>query len=157
MIKKFLITVSVLFALNIMPANAAEGLHLRIPSIKVDAVAEQAQWVWVDQEAGVGRWLTSADGVAYHPQAGDHLVFSGHNYAAFKYLWLVRIGNLVYVNDQKYIVKEKYYLREGDQDQEQRNANAARVLEHDDGRVTLITCAGPNDVYRLVVVAYAAG
>ena len=142
-----------------------------IPSIGVDAPVEVMGWIVKEDANGnpYSEWLVPDYAVGWHknsalPGQVGNAVFSGHNNIAgevFRYLADVKPGDevILYVGETvyRYIVTEKYIVREKGVPYEQRLKNARFMAPTDDERVTLISCwPYETNTHRVIVIAKPA-
>ena len=105
-----------------------------------------------------GQWQVPATDVGWHntsalPGEVGNTVFNGHSTTAFSNLRDVTLGDEVLVGDDLYHVQQVFLVKDKGVPLEQRIANASRILPTEDRRLTMITCAGWNDEWRLIIVA----
>ncbi|MDQ7030011.1 MAG: sortase [Ardenticatenia bacterium] len=142
-----------------------------IPSIGVDAPVEVMGWITKRDANGnpYSEWLVPDYAAGWHKNSAlpghvGNTVLSGHNNIkgeVFRYLADVKPGDevVLYVGETayRYIVTEKYIVREKGVPYEQRLRNARFMAPTDDERVTLISCwPYETNTHRVIVIARPA-
>jgi sortase A len=115
-------------------------------------------------------WQVASYAAGWHnnsalPGQGDNIVLSGHHNIlgeVFRYTVDLEIGDTItlYLNDQPYAyaVTDKFIVKDKDEPEEVRVANARWIGPFDDERVTLVTCwPYTNNTHRVIVIAKPVG
>lgn len=142
--------------------------RLVIPAIDLDTDVVPMGWQ-VKQTAdgeNYSDWVLPKDEAGWHknsalPGRVGNTVLSGHNNIygeVFRYLKDIEPGDTVrlYVDDTayRYVVAEKYIVKEKGVPYEQRLENAQFMAQTDDERLTLITCwPYETNTHRLILIA----
>lgn len=153
------------------PVPKAEEPPTRIvaPAIELDANVEPMGWEMIDHEGTmVSEWIVPRKAAGWHinsalPGHGENVVLSGHHNIegkVFRYVVDLEPGDEVtlYVGDTpyRYIVTEKYILKEAGMPLSVRQKNAQWIRPTGDERLTLVTCwpyEWPGNSHRVIVVA----
>jgi sortase A len=149
------------------PPATAPPDRIVIPAIGVDAPVVPVGWKTVEQNSQTftewevadyaGGWHKTS---AYPGNVGNTVIAGHHNIRGevFRYVVNLEPGDVVdlYVGQTvyRYIVTEKYILKEKGMPPEVRQENARWIAPTDDERLTLVTCwPYTNNTHRVVVVA----
>lgn len=151
---------------EIWDVPAGMPTHLVIPVIALDSeIAAVDQTPVVINGVTYGQWNTADNLVGWHNQSAKlgqvgNTVLNGHsdvNAAVFRSLGYVRIGDEITVfsgaQDYRYVVTQRFLVREGNVSLEERIENAEWIDSTQDERLTLITCANPGASHRLILIA----
>jgi sortase A len=145
---------------------AGTPTRLMIPAIALDTqIAPVDKSAVVVNGVSYGQWNTVDNLVGWHDlsaklgQTGN-TVLNGHsdlNAAVFRNLGYVAVGDEITVfsgsQDYRYVVTQKFLVKERDVSLEERIKNAAWIAPTPDERLTLVTCANPGASHRLIVIA----
>jgi sortase A len=149
------------------PPAAAPPDRIVAPAIGMDAPVVPVGWKTVEEN---GQTLTEWEVADYaggwhktsaYPGNVGNIVIAGHHNIrgeVFRYVVNLEPGNVVdlYVGQTvyRYVVTEKYILKEKGMPLEVRQENARWIAPTDDERLTLVTCwPYTNNTHRVVVVA----
>lgn len=140
--------------------------RLVIPVIALDSrVVPVGQTPIVIDCVVYGQWNTADDAVGWYTLSArlghaGNTVLNGHrdvNAAVFCYLEYLDIGDQIMVfsgdRDYRYVVTDKFLVREGYVSLAERIQNAAWVAATRDERLTLVTCANLGATHRLILIA----
>lgn len=146
--------------------------HLVIPAINLDApvVPIGSETVMIEGEAKAQWSVPDQRAAGWHDTSAmlgktGNTVFNGHNTSrgeVFRDLYKLEVGAEVFVHGEdgqvyKYIVGEKYILREAGQSLSTRLENARYILKTSDERLTMVTCHPYGSLAnRLVIISYPA-
>jgi sortase A len=135
----------------------------------MDAKVQPMGWSLVDRKgAMVSEWVVPDRTAGWHinsalpGQAGNMVLSGHHNIGGKVFRRVVDLvpGDeiLVYVNElpYRYIVSEKYILKEKGVPLAVRKKNAQWIMPTEDERLTLVTCwpyKFPGNTHRVIVVA----
>jgi sortase A len=148
------------------PANAPPD-RILAPAIGLDAPVVPVGWKTVEENGQTfSEWEVADYAAGWHktsayPGHVDNVVISAHHNIrgeVFRYVVNLEPGHIVdlYVGQTvyRYMVTEKYILREKGMSPEVRQENARWIAPTDDERLTLVTCWPYTDnTHRVVVVA----
>jgi sortase A len=153
------------------PALASEpatplSAQLIIPSIGLNSavVPVGLRYLQINGQT-YGQWLVDQNLVGWHnlsarPGQAGNTVLNGHSNIygqVFRHLPEVSVGDEIILSssDQSdhYVITHKLLVLEKGASLQQRLENAKLAMPTPDERLTLITCAGPGAVYRLIVIA----
>ena len=137
------------------------------PAIGLDALVVPVGWKTVEENGQkVTEWEVADYAAGWHktsayPGNVGNTVISGHHNIrgeVFRYVVNLEPGDILdlYVGQTayRYIVTEKYILKEKGMPPEVRQENARWIAPTDDERLTLVTCwPYTNNTHRVVVVA----
>ena len=156
-------------AAPVAPSIPAKSPPDRIaaPTIGLDSKVIEVGWKTIKQgNQWFSEWDTADYAVGFHklsarPGASGNTVFSGHNNIrgeVFRDLVDLNIGDPISVwadgREYKYLVTDKFIVREVGASLEQRMANAQWIAATDDERITLVSCWPYwTNTHRVVVVA----
>jgi sortase A len=149
------------------PPATAPPDRVVAPAIGMDAPVVPVGWKTVEENGQTftewevadyaGGWHKTS---AYPGNVGNTVIAGHHNIRGevFRYVVNMEPGNVVdlYVGQTvyRYVVTEKYILREKGMPLEVREENARWIAPTDDERLTLVTCwPYTNNTHRVVVVA----
>ena len=149
------------------PPATAPPDRVVAPAIGLDAPVVPVGWKTVEENGQTftewevadyaGGWHKTS---AYPGNVGNIVIAGHHNIRGevFRYVVNMEPGNVVdlYVGQTvyRYVVTEKYILREKGMPLEVREENARWIAPTDDERLTLVTCwPYTNNTHRVVVVA----
>ena len=149
------------------PQATAPPDRVVAPAIGMDAPVVPVGWKTVEENGQTftewevadyaGGWHKTS---AYPGNVGNTVIAGHHNIRGevFRYVVNMEPGNVVdlYVGQTvyRYVVTEKYILREKGMPLEVREENARWIAPTDDERLTLVTCwPYTNNTHRVVVVA----
>jgi sortase A len=149
------------------PPATAPPDRVVAPAIGLDAPVVPVGWKTVEENGQTftewevadyaGGWHKTS---AYPGNVGNTVIAGHHNIRGevFRYVVNLEPGNVVdlYVGQTvyRYIVTEKYILKEKGMPLEVREENARWIAPTDDERLTLVTCwPYTNNTHRVVVVA----
>jgi sortase A len=149
------------------PPATAPPDRIVAPAIGMDAPVVPVGWKTVEENGQTftewevadyaGGWHKTS---AYPGHVGNTVIAGHHNIRGevFRYVVNLEPGNVVdlYVGQTvyRYVVTEKYILREKGMPPEVREENARWIAPTDDERLTLVTCwPYTNNTHRVVVVA----
>jgi len=149
------------------PPATAPPDRIVAPAIGLDAPVVLAGWKTVEENGQtVTEWEVADYAAGWHktsvyPGNVGNTVISGHHNIrgeVFRYVVNLEPGHIVdlYVGQTvyRYMVTEKYILREKGMPPEVRQENARWIAPTDDERLTLVTCwPYTNNTHRVVVVA----
>ena len=149
------------------PPATAPPDRIVAPAIGLDAPAVPVGWKTVEENGQtVTEWEVADYAAGWHktsayPGNVGNTVISGHHNIrgeVFRYVVNLEPGNIVdlYVGQTvyRYVVTEKYILKEKGMPPEVREENARWIAPTDDERLTLVTCwPYTNNTHRVVVVA----
>jgi sortase A len=149
------------------PPATAPSDRIVAPAIGLDAPVVLVGWKTVEENGQeVTEWEVADYAAGWHktsayPGNVGNIVISGHHNIrgeVFRYVVNLEPGNIVdlYVGQTvyRYVVTEKYILREKGMPPEVRQENARWIAPTDDERLTLVTCwPYTNNTHRVVVVA----
>jgi sortase A len=148
------------------PATAPPG-RIVVPAIGMDASVVPVGWKTVEENGQTFTEWEVADYAAgwhetsaYPGNIGNTVIAGHHNIRGevFRYVVNLEPGDIVdlYVGQTvyRYVVTEKYILKEKGMPPEVRQENARWIAPTDDERLTLVTCwPYTNNTHRVVVVA----
>jgi sortase A len=149
------------------PPATAPPDRIVAPAIGMDAPVVPVGWKTVEENGQTftewevadyaGGWHKTS---AYPGNVGNTVIAGHHNIRGevFRYVVNLEPGNVVdlYVGQTvyRYVVTEKYILKEKGMPPEVREENARWIAPTDDERLTLVTCwPYTNNTHRVVVVA----
>jgi sortase A len=149
------------------PPAAAPPDRIVIPAIGLDAPVVPVGWKTVEENGQtVTEWEVADYAGGWHktsayPGNVGNIVIAGHHNIrgeVFRYVVNLEPGAIVdlYVGQTvyRYMVTEKYILKEKGMPPEVRQENARWIAPTDDERLTLVTCwPYTNNTHRVVVVA----
>ena len=149
------------------PPATAPPDRIVAPAIGLDAPVVPVGWKTVEENGQtVTEWEVADYAAGWHktsayPGNVGNTVISGHHNIrgeVFRYVVNLEPGHIVdlYVGQTvyRYVVTEKYILKEKGMPQEVREENARWIAPTDDERLTLVTCwPYTNNTHRVVVVA----
>ena len=149
------------------PPAAAPPDRIVVPAIGLDAPVVPVGWKTVEENGQtVTEWEVADYAGGWHktsayPGNVGNIVIAGHHNIrgeVFRYVVNLEPGHIVdlYVGQTvyRYMVTEKYILKEKGMPQEVREENARWIAPTDDERLTLVTCwPYTNNTHRVVVVA----
>lgn len=150
------------------PPASAPPSRLVVPSIDLDTSVETMGWDVRQTDDGqtYSDWILPEYAAGWHqnsalPGHGSNVVLSGHNNLygeVFRYLEDVEPGDTatLYVDgtEYRYVVAEKYIVKEKGVPYEQRVENAQFMAQTDEERLTLIGCwPYETNTHRLILVA----
>lgn len=150
------------------PPSTSPPTRLVIPKIGVDAPVVTMTWEYKEDNTGsvFTEWAVPLLEVGWHinsttPGNNENVVMSGHNNIGsevFHYLSDLEPGDeaQVYVGEQeyRYVVEEKYILREEGMPLEVRIQNNDYILPKGEERLTLVSCwPYETNSHRVVIVA----
>ena len=149
-----------------IPANRPPD-RIAAPTIGLDSKVVEVAWKTVKQgNQWFSEWETADYAVGYHklsalPGHVGNTVFSGHNNIkgeVFRNLVDLNIGDPISIwaddREYKYLVTDKFIVREVGASLEQRVANARWIAATEDERITLVSCWPYwTNTHRVVVVA----
>jgi sortase A len=149
------------------PPATAPPDRIVAPAIGLDAPVVPVGWKTVEENGQeVTEWEVADYAAGWHktsayPGNVGNTVISGHHNIrgeVFRYVVNLEPGHIVdlYVGQTvyRYMVTEKYILREKGMPPEVREENARWIAPTDDERLTLVTCwPYTNNTHRVVVVA----
>jgi sortase A len=152
-----------------LPPAQEPPTRIAAPAIKLDAPVVPMSWEMVDSNGTlVSRWLVPANAAGWHmnsalPGQGENVVLSGHHNIegkVFRYVVDLEPGDEITLYaggiPYRYIVTEKYILKEAGMPQSARQKNAQWIMPSGDERLTLVTCwpyEWPGNTHRVIVVA----
>ena len=149
------------------PQATAPPDRVVAPAIGMDAPVVPVGWKTVEENGQtLTEWEVADYAAGWHktsayPGNVGNTVISGHHNIrgeVFRYVVNLEPGHIVdlYVGQTvyRYVVTEKYILKEKGMPQEVREENARWIAPTDDERLTLVTCwPYTNNTHRVVVVA----
>jgi sortase A len=149
------------------PPGTAPPDRIVAPAIGLDAPVVPVGWKTVEENGQtVTEWEVADYAAGWHktsayPGNVGNIVISGHHNIrgeVFRYVVNLEPGHIVdlYMGQTvyRYIVTEKYILKEKGMPLEVRQENARWIAPTDDERLTLVTCwPYTNNTHRVVVVA----
>lgn len=150
------------------PPSASPPNRLVIPKLNVNSPVVTMVWEYKEDSNGsvFTEWAVPLNEVGWHvnsttPGNGGNVVMSGHNNIGsevFSSLELLEPGDEIetYVGDlsYRYIVEEKYILREEGMPLEVRIQNNQYILPTSDERLTLVSCwPYETNSHRIVIIA----
>jgi LPXTG-site transpeptidase (sortase) family protein len=150
------------------PSSVSAPTRLVIPKLSVDSPVVTMMWEYKEDANGsvFTEWAVPLNEVGWHinsttPGNHNNVVMSGHNNIGsevFSALELLEPGDeaQVYVGDQeyRYVVEEKYILREEGMPLDVRIQNNTYILPTEDERLTLVSCwPYETNSHRIVIIA----
>lgn len=136
-------------------------------SINLDAKVIEVGWQQIIRDGvPTNVWVVADYAAGWHknsalPGQGGNIVLSGHhniNGEVFRYLVDLEVGDIIslYVGDQRYdyAVNDKFIVKDRDEPEAVRRANARWIGPFNEERLTLITCwPYTTNTHRLIVIA----
>jgi LPXTG-site transpeptidase (sortase) family protein len=136
-------------------------------SINLDAPVVETGWQDVVRDGVPTKvWVVADYAAGWHqnsalPGQGGNVVLSGHHNIkgeVFRYIVDLEIGDMVslYVGDQSYdyVVNDKFIVKDKDEPEAVRRANAKWIGPFNEERLTLVTCwPYNNNTHRVIVIA----
>jgi len=147
--------------------TAAPITRIIAPSIDLDAPVIEVGWVtWTVDGKPQNVWQVADYAIGWHknsalPGQGGNIVLSGHNNVngeLFRYTLNLAVGDKItlYEGNQayQYHVTEKFIVKDLDEPEEVRRANARWIGPFDEERLTLVTCwPYIGNTHRAIVIA----
>ena len=151
------------------PSTIQPG-RLVVPAINLDSIVKEVRWSTAERDGQpVSLWNVADYAVGFHfnsalPGAVGNTVMAGHNNIRgqiFRNLNDLKIGDEAFVfagaQAYRYVVAEKYLVKEAGATLEQRVQNAGFIATTNDMRLTLISCwPYTSNTHRVIIVAKPA-
>lgn len=153
---------------NPFPPAASVPTRVIAPAIALDAPVVEMGWETKQDAAGnpYSEWLVPDNAAGWHKNAalpghGSNVVLSAHHNVAgevFRYIVDLEPGNEVELEADgvryRYIVEEKYIVKEKGESLEVRQENNRLIEPSEDERLTLVSCwPYETNTHRVIVIA----